>query len=725
MNHPTFKRILTVIALFIPALLLVFFTLQPQTDVAVALPLFHFYIVTFTTFSAAVISILLSVALREVARPRHFLAAVAFVVIATIFFAHGFSTPGALISYVHPALSWSAWLTLFGGGAVFALAALNGADESSAWLQPRAVAYIAAGGVVFYLTTVTLAPQWYTSLEEQVSPWHRQTLFYLTMGVWLFATLRLGQTWSASRSRVDGVLAFIALWMAFAAVSLHQFPVWQISWWLYHFILLVGFLVIVYVLLTEYEQLRQFRLLYYYLAISLIVTALLALVASYFFAQFANHTLVAEKRANATSLVTNLISEIAAEFPADTPPAEALDYYAAHLSSLPIGNVIIYDTQNQVVYPDSGGYGYGEGSGSDTVSAERLVDFEQALSGQTMAQVYFPTDMPGDYNPFGELPTVITYAPLRLMPQPGGQIAGVLVTLQPAPDLSETILRARATGLLITAGTMGLLFTVLLLVVARADRIITARTRELAVAYANLRRAEGMRNDLTNMIVHDLRNPLTTIYATLGLIRHLNSNDQTETRLRYVDQAHSASERMTGLIDDILAVSKIEAGQLKPKISLTPLAQMLTNRLENFMAQAADEEKQLTLDCSPNLIAPLDPNMIGRVVENLVSNALKYTKKGGQIEVSAWSENGYLQVRVRDNGEGIPDKFKKYIFEKFAQAPNSDEKPNRKGTGLGLAFCGLAVKAHAGQIWVEDAPHGGSDFVFRLPQTQEQEQFNN
>jgi signal transduction histidine kinase len=582
------KHVPIALAFLAPFLVLIWFSVFPQTDLTASLPLFHFYIVTFTTFSAAVISILLSVALREIARPRHYLTAVAFAVIGAIFFTHGLATPGALIDYLHPAVNWSAWLTLFGGGLIFALAGLDGPEGTPAWLSIRRVTQLVAASVTLYLAIALFAPQLLEWINANAGPWHRWLIFYVTLGLWLLAAFGLGRIWGNTGSRVDGTLAFVAFWLAAATVSMHQFPVWQLSWWLYHFILLVGFLVTVYILLVEYEQAREFRLLRYYLATSLIVTALMALVASYLFAEFSYRVLIVE---------------------------------------------------NQVVSPVS-------------------------------------------------------------------------------QDLNQTVLQARMAGLLITGLSMSVLFGILLLVVARADRIITSRTKELAVAYENLRQAERMRDDLTHMIVHDLRNLLSIIYASLRLARHLYREEQAETHMHYIEQSLRASERMTDLIDEILTVSKIEAGQLKPKIEPTSMAQLLSDRLNGFAAQATEQNKQLTLDCPTDLNASFDVNMIGRVVDNLVSNALKYTRNGGQIQVSAWADNGRLHVRIRDNGEGISDDYKQLVFEKFAQAPHAPKKPQRKGIGLGLAFCGLAVQLHGGRIWVEDAPGGGSDFIFWLPQPQ-------
>lgn len=703
-----------------PLLLLLWFVFQPQTDAAANLPLFHFYVVTFTTFSAAVISILLSVLLRDVARPRHFLAAVAFAVIGLIFFIHGFTTPGALIGYFHPAVSWSAWLTLFGGGVVFALAALDGPRGLPRWLTVRRVVYLVIAGLTLYLAVVLFAPYLLEWIDAHADPWHRSLIFYLTVGLWFFAALRLGRIWWTTGSRVDGVLAFVSLWMGYAAISMHQFPIWQLSWWLYHFILLIGFLVTVTVLLIEYEQVREFRLLHYYLAVSLIVTALMALIASYVFAQFSYSALVAQKETATVTFVTAMVNEVGETISADAAPADALQHYARLLPTYPMGEVFVYDRNGEIIESGNNSYGYDYGEGNaggstdNPLPPEYRAGYDQALSGVALAEIIPPaTGEEAGYNPFGQFYTVMAYVPLFW--EEDTLPVGAVITFQAAQDVNQAILQARTTGLIITSLSMGVLFGVLLLVVARADRIITARTRELALAYKNLRQAEAMRDDLTSMIVHDLRNPLSIVYGMLGLIKYLNGEEYAEKRTRQIDQALRASERMTGLIDDILAVSKIEAGQLKPSVQNTSVAQLLADHLEGFTVQAAEEQKQLTFNCPADLNIPLDPKMMGRVVDNLVSNALKYTEAGGQIQVTAWANNGQAHIRVRDNGEGISDVYKKHIFEKFAQAPAATEKPRRKGTGLGLAFCGLAVQLHNGDIWVEDAPGGGSDFIVRLP----------
>jgi signal transduction histidine kinase len=702
------KRALLILALVAPSLFLGFLSLQPQADARASLPLFHFYIVTFVTFAAAVISILLSSMLESIAQPRHVLAAVAFAVIASIFFVHGFATRGALIDYPHPAVRWSAWLTLFGGGLIFALAGLYGPVRAPRWLSLHQIIYVTVTGIILYLGVVIFAPHWLNFIDANTEAW-QLIIFLLSLGLWLFAAICLWQTWRITRNRVDGALAFVAFWLAHAVVSMHRFPVWQLSWWLYHFLLCASFLITVYILAAEYEQARQFRLLRYYLGISLICTILLALLASYLFAEFSYRTLAAQIQSSTVTLVNSLTQEIATTTPTGLTPADRQARYAARLSEQSLDNISLYDSNGQIFYPAAAGE-----------LPLNPAKFEQALHGETLVEIRPPGEATN--NPFSGVYVVETYAPLPAA-QPLSTTTeppiGVLVALQAAPELAQAVLRARAAGLAISALTMGLLFVTLLAVVGRADRIMRGRTQELIQAYTNLRQAEQIRDDLSNMVLHDLRNPLNIISATFDLLRQTSGETRLKIFDRFWDSVYRAAQRMTGLVDDILAVSKIEAGQLEPHFVATPLAQLLIDRLNGFKPLAEAENKQLSLDCPPDLTAQLDPALIGRVVENLVGNAFKYTGKDGLIQVTACAENNCVRLSVRDNGDGIPDDYKQQIFEKFSQAPTANGRPLRKGAGLGLAFCSLVVQAHGGRIWVTDAPGGGSEFVVVLPQQQE------
>jgi signal transduction histidine kinase len=701
------RRLLIALAFLGPALFLLFFRVWQDVDPSFVNPLFHFYIVTFTTIAAAVVSILMTVTLGDVARPRHSLAAAAFAVMGVIFIAHGAPTPGALTAHAHPAVQWSAWLTLFSGAVMFVLSSLDGPGQRRSPLPVRSIISGVGVVLVLYFAILLFAPGWLTAITEQGGHWPKDIIFWTTLALWLLALSRFLLIWRVDNNRVDGMLALVAAWLAASTVSLHQFPLWNLSWWFYHVFLLGGFLLTTSVLVAEYEHARRFRLLPYFLGVSLIFTALLALLASHLFGRQAAGSLAGEIETVAAGQIQNLTSDIAGSLPADADDTTARNLYTSRLVALPLGDITVYDTNGIVIYPAS--------------SIEmRLIDpddkpaFDRSLEGETVAMFLEPGQLPPGYTTSENVHLLEIMAPLPMVES--GEPAGVVRSIQEVPQLTEAVLQARRAGFFIALVTMSLLFVALLLVVYRADRIITARTEELAAANRNLRRSEEIREDLTDMIVHDLRSPLTAIAASLDLMNRVSDTAQADGRNRFITSARAASRRMEGLISDILAVSKIEAGELQPAYQSVALYELLSERMNEFEAQATAENKQLHLEGPAELVTTLDPALIGRVVDNLLSNAFKYTVDGSCIQVIEQADNGQVSVIVRDDGPGVPDEYKDHIFGKFAQVPQSrDELATRKGTGLGLAFCRLVVEAHGGQIWVEDAPAGGSDFKFWLP----------
>jgi signal transduction histidine kinase len=694
---------------------LAFFTWLPQFDQSASLPLFHFYIVTFTTFSAAVVSILLAASLGANAKPRHVLAAAAFAIMGSVFFSHGLATPNALIDHFHPAVQWSSWLTLFGGGLLFSIAALDSLKGMPRWLPVRGVINLATGLVLIYSAIAAFVPNVLTTIGSLVNPWHQYTIFIITLIFWAFATIRFLWLWRGSRSDVDAVLTFVAFWMIAATISMHRYPLWNYSWWLYHVALLVGFLITVTVLVQQYEQVRQFSLQRYFLGISLIITALLALLASALFTQFSYNTLVSEVTSSSIGVANNVANSLAHDLPDLVSPETVRSLSKqSGLHALIESKITDLQIVDALIYDDKGVAAYASEPEWIGVNVENRSDFEAALRGETVTEVRPPDDPPATYAPVEQVYIVETYAPIRPQGDAQAQPIGVLVLVEETPQLATTSLNARWTGLLTATVTMGLLFIALLLVVSRADRILTTRTSELATAYKNLREAESIRDDLTNMIVHDLRNPLTAISAGLDLVGRFNNETQSEARARIINNAQSASNRMMGMIEDLLTVSKIDAGQFNLQPQTTNLYELLSAATNTFAPQAAADQKMISLQCPVNLMVSLDAPLIRRVVENLIGNALKYTETGtGQIQVLVTSDDQRVTITVRDNGEGIPDAHKQRIFEKFVQLSNDAQQ--RKGAGLGLAFCKLVVQQHGGDIRVENAPQHGSDFIFRLP----------
>jgi len=484
------KLVPIVFILLAPVFWLVYLTIQPEADLSVSIPIFHFYLVTFITFAAAVISILLTATLGLGAQPRHVLASTAFAAVGSIFFSHGVATPGALIDHFHPAVAWSAWLALFGGGLLFAAASLDGPGETPKWLPVRPIVYISIIAVLAYSAVATFAPGILTSIDEAAAPlaWHREIIFFVTLLLWAFAAFRLWQTWRVTQSRVDGALACVAFWLVIATVSMYRFPLWHLSWWLYHMILLVAFVVTVILLVIEYEHLRHFHLSRYFLAVALIVTAVMTLTASALFSQFSYDTLVAEVEDTSSRIAASVGNGLARDLPGATTP-ETLEgilrnidisqLLQPHIQDLPIKDVYLYSTNGVLLYPI-------RYNTTVSIPADEE-EFSETLRGETIGEIHAPDGTQSSYAPDSGVHIVEMYVPLRAGGQPDGQVIGVLVTIQEAPSLDQALINARVTGLLIGALTMGLLFLALLSVVMRADRIITVRTEDLRRVTAQLK----------------------------------------------------------------------------------------------------------------------------------------------------------------------------------------------------------------------------------------------
>jgi signal transduction histidine kinase len=699
------KRILILLSLLGPIGLLILFALYPALDPSFQDTLFHFYIVTFSTFVAAVVAIFALLTLRQESAPRHTLLAAAFAAMGAIFLIHGLTTPGVLILSFHPGVQWASWLTLFAGSLLFALAALDRPHRPLPHIHLRLIIGSAAVACLAFIIVAALLPYWLTAVEQWANPWLVRLIFFLTLVAWALAAFRLWQTWRVTQRRVDGVMALIATWFMVATVSLHEFPVYHLSWWLYHVLILLGAMTAMFALAGEYEQLRRFNLTRYYAVTSLIITATLALLTSYLFAQAVYNGLVDELEQQAIRLGQNLVVNVGRDLPemATTADLRRLatpvgDSLAMRLTGLDVSIVTIYDDTGTAVYRNGG----------PEVEAEIVTDDQaavsRALSGQATTEII-------------QANFLYAYVPIYPLDASDNVAIGALLMQQPMPGLRQAVVHARSTGLLIAALSMGLLFLALLVVVRRADHLITARNNELARAYADLRAAETMRDDLTDMIVHDLRSPLTAITANLDLLGRVAEDPaHQEIRQRLWSNARHSAQRMIKMINDMLDLTKLEAHHMPLVTAPLAVSELLYERAQAHTSQAEVEEKHIAVSVPDNLPRPgADATLIGRVLDNLISNALKYTRPGGHVTLAAEQNGTALLLSVADDGEGIAQEYAERIFDKFFQVTAGADRPQRSGTGLGLAFCKLVVEAHGGRIWVEGRPGQGSKFIFTVP----------
>jgi len=238
---------------------------------------------------------------------------------------------------------------------------------------------------------------------------------------------------------------------------------------------------------------------------------------------------------------------------------------------------------------------------------------------------------------------------------------------------------------------------------------LSRQRRELRASYERLRELEHLRDSLVHMLVHDLRSPLTSIVMALQYIQSVvTPGDPDLTKV--LGAAEAGAKAMSTMVTQLLDISRLEAGQMPIERISGDLVALAREVQESFRAQAGN--RRLRITSTETIVASYDTGILRRVLGNLLSNALKFTPSDGEVSLALCREAGQVRVTITDNGPGIPPEFLQRIFTKFAQA---ESRQKGVGTGLGLAFCKLAVEAHAGQIGVENVPGQGSRFWFTLP----------
>jgi len=231
------------------------------------------------------------------------------------------------------------------------------------------------------------------------------------------------------------------------------------------------------------------------------------------------------------------------------------------------------------------------------------------------------------------------------------------------------------------------------------------------------RLVEKMREDLTHTMVHDLRNPLTNIRMALELLNQVNNRPGApapdEQSREVVAIALNSTQRMLSLVNAILDVNRLESGQMPLVREPLSLFEAVTEVFRLQLPLVMEKNLRLENAVAPELPTPyVDGGLVRRVLQNLVGNAIKFTPDDGNIRVSAAVEaNGErVQVTVSDSGPGLPPEVRANLFQKFVTGHHRE-----RGSGLGLAYCRLAIEAHGGRIWASSEPGRGAVFHFTLP----------
>lgn len=227
-----------------------------------------------------------------------------------------------------------------------------------------------------------------------------------------------------------------------------------------------------------------------------------------------------------------------------------------------------------------------------------------------------------------------------------------------------------------------------------------------------LKEVERIKSEFIMAASHELRTPLTSLAMSVDLLLERVPQELAEKDRDLLQAAHEEVHRMKALVNDLLDLSKIEAGKIELEFESVPVRTLFDHVQEVFKSQMDIKEVSFTSELTGDLPSiRVDVNKITWVLTNLVSNALRYVSKSGHIQLMAHRIGPNVHLSVRDDGPGIPLEYQSKVFEKFIQMNGRDAG----GTGLGLAICKEIVRAHGGTIWVESSSGQGSTFIFTLP----------
>jgi len=256
---------------------------------------------------------------------------------------------------------------------------------------------------------------------------------------------------------------------------------------------------------------------------------------------------------------------------------------------------------------------------------------------------------------------------------------------------------------------------------AGLEHQVQERTRELTSALSRLdeqtRKLEAASHHKSEFLAnmsHELRTPLNAISGFSQVLRKQLYGEINEKQAEYLDDILASARDLLSLIDDVLDLSKVEAGQIELQVVPFSLPAALERGVVIVRERASREGVRISLSSDPGIDTVIgDGRRIRQVVFNLLSNAVKFAPAGGTVDVAATSVDGEVRVSVTDSGPGIAPEDQARIFEEFQQAAAGKEQ--REGTGLGLALSKRLVELHGGRIWVDSELGKGSTFVFTLP----------
>ena len=245
--------------------------------------------------------------------------------------------------------------------------------------------------------------------------------------------------------------------------------------------------------------------------------------------------------------------------------------------------------------------------------------------------------------------------------------------------------------------------------VLRVATFLRLRRQELVIArqLRELQELSALKDDLVSLLVHDLRNPLAAALSSLHFLARAATGEAGEDARLALDGAQKVNQ----LLDEVVLVRMLEEGSRAPAPETVSIAALVAEAVAPLRAMAAERKVTIDLNAAREVSVALDRQLVRRAVENLVTNAVRYTRQRVQVDVLPLEDG--VEVRVTDQGLGVPDDVKPVLFEKYG-AVGARLAKARRGVGVGLYLVRLVAAAHGGEVAVEDREGGGTVFRLRL-----------
>lgn len=734
---------LHILALLLGPLLLGLLKAASTLDLEYRSPLIHFWTVT----SAALLAIGLAILMLRVGVVRRdgrvLLISSGFLALSSIFLVHAISTPEVLFANAIHATAWSTPIALAVGAVILSLSTIDRFAQQG-WIVRRWRWWVAAGSIVWLLYTgfmlvyvpmqavaiqqSTAAPA--QTLPESISLQAKLMALMPTVTPLLYGAVicLYGVTawmyWQRLRqtpTRPLRALTTGSILLAETALAAHYGTLWHLSFWLYHVLLVAAILTIGYGVLLSYEQSGS---------LSSSVEGLLlgtTLQRQREGFQGGMAALLATLEQGNLAQLPLLRGELRQRFALADDQLDLLEHavqvVAQEREEQRRIRVLADVSRAAILDLDP-----------DSLLHNAVTSFVQATETAVCAVgllangaiTFAPHHCHSDYQPLSEpLIIVDTLLSSTLFTQDEALVMGAL-----APEFAPLGVGSRSALLLpLRHGKQGL---GIMVVQPRSsapidERLITvcrSITAHLATALANARlhqalqqqhehllRSEQAREQLTQMVIHDLKNPLTSIkgYHTL-----LQMTNLTADQLELVQGAQRSTNTMAQLVNDMLDLARLEEGRLELRrtgIDIGTLFRECRNELHLWAEQGSKQIEIAIDDDLPQI--NVDAGLMRRVLLNLLSNAVKHTPNGTVITLRADVSDDAAHIFVQDTGHGIPLSRQQTLFDRFSTG--AAEGQHQRNTGLGLAFCKLAVEAHSGTISVQSAPPHGTTFIISLP----------